>query len=233
MKVVIVKGAKVADGVKQRMIREAAVALARKGLQRASFAEVLEASGAPRGSLYHHFPGGKAELVLDALAAASERVMQALDASAGRPAPEVAEKFFAIWRNVLALTDFGAGCAVAAVTVAAETPEQIDAAAAIFRAWRERLAAALAEGGVGAAQARRLAATLVSAAEGAVVLARAERSFEPFDLVAAELVATVKAATPALDDKKAKRGGRGVASSRSRGEGASPAISRRARRSPA
>ncbi len=58
MKVVIVKGARVSDGVKQRMIREAALALARKGLQRASFAEVLEASGAPRGSLYHHFPGG-------------------------------------------------------------------------------------------------------------------------------------------------------------------------------
>jgi AcrR family transcriptional regulator len=195
MIIVIVKGALVADGVKQRMIREAALALARKGLQRASFAEVLEASGAPRGSLYHHFPGGKAELVLEALGAASERVTQALDAVAGKPAPEVAEAFFAIWRKVLAFTDFGGGCAVAAVTVAAETPAQIDAAAAIFRAWRERLAARLAEGGVDAGDAARLAATLVSAAEGAVVLARAERAFEPFDLVAAELVATVKAAT--------------------------------------
>jgi AcrR family transcriptional regulator len=194
MKVVIVKGARVSDGVKQRMIREAALALARKGLQRASFAEVLEASGAPRGSLYHHFPGGKAELVLDALAAASERVTKALDAVAGKPAPEVAEAFFAIWRNVLALTDFGAGCAVAAVTVAAETPAQIDSAAAIFRAWRDQLAALLASGGVGENQARSLAAALVSAAEGAVVLARAERAFEPFDLVAVELVAAVKAA---------------------------------------
>jgi TetR/AcrR family transcriptional regulator, lmrAB and yxaGH operons repressor len=203
MKVVIVKGARVSDGVKQRMIREAALALARKGLQRASFAEVLEASGAPRGSLYHHFPGGKAELVLDALAAASKRVTQALDAAAGKPASEVAEAFFAIWRNVLALTDFGAGCAVAAVTVAAETPAQIDSVAAIFRAWRDQLAALLAAGGVGESQARALAATLVSAAEGAVVLARAERAFEPFDLVAAELVAAVRTAA---DDKKLKRG---------------------------
>ena len=71
---------------------------------------MLEASGAPRGSLYHHFPGGKNELVLDALAAASERVTQALNAAVGKPAPEVAEAF-ADWRNVLALTDFGAGCA--------------------------------------------------------------------------------------------------------------------------
>jgi AcrR family transcriptional regulator len=184
------------------MIREAALALARNGLQRASFSQVLEASGAPRGSLYHHFPGGKAELVLAALAAASERVTNALDGAAGKPATEVAQSFFAIWREVLALTDFGAGCAVAAVTVAAETPAQIDSAAAIFRAWRDQLAALLAKGGVGESQARGLAATLVSAAEGAVVLARAERAFEPFDLVAAELVAAVAAAT---GDKKAKR----------------------------
>lgn len=183
------------DGVKQRMIREAALALARKGLQRASFSEVLEAAGAPRGSLYHHFPNGKAELVLDALAAASERVTKALDATAGKPAPEVAAAFFAIWRNVLALTDFGAGCAVAAVTIAAETPAQIDSVAAIFRAWRDQLAALLAAGGVEDKQSHSLAATLVSAAEGAVVLARAERAFAPFDLVAEALVAVVKRAT--------------------------------------
>jgi len=195
MMIVIVKEACVSDGVKQRMIREAALAIARKGLQRASFSEVLEASGAPRGSLYHHFPGGKAELVLDALAAASERVTKALDAAAGKPAPEVAAAFFAIWRNVLALTDFGAGCAVAAVTVAAETPAQIDSVAAIFRAWRGQLAALLAAGGVADQQAHGLAATLVSAAEGAVVLARAERAFAPFDLVAEALVAVVKTAT--------------------------------------
>jgi len=195
MMIVIVKEACVSDGVKQRMIREAALAIARKGLQRASFSEVLEASGAPRGSLYHHFPGGKAELVLDALAAASERVTKALDAAAGKPAPEVAAAFFAIWRNVLAFTDFGAGCAVAAVTVAAETPAQIDSVAAIFRAWRGQLAALLAAGGVEDQQAHGLAATLVSAVEGAVVLARAERAFAPFDLVAEALVAVVKAAT--------------------------------------
>ncbi len=198
------RGGDVVETVKQRMIREAAVALARKGLQRASFSEVLEAAGAPRGSLYHHFPGGKSELVLDALALTSERVTQGLDGVAGRPAAEVAERFFAIWRNVLALTDFGAGCAVAAVTVAAETPAQLDAAAAIFRAWRDKLAALLAAGGVEDGPARALAATLVSAAEGAVVLARAERAFEPFDLVAEALVASVRAARKA-QPRRARR----------------------------
>ncbi len=83
MMIVIVKGTAMADGVKQRMIREAALALARKGLQRASFSEVLEASGAPRGSLYHHFPGGKGELVLDG----ARRRERAGDAGARRERP--------------------------------------------------------------------------------------------------------------------------------------------------
>jgi len=205
MTIVIVKGVALAEGVKRRMIREAALALARKGLQRASFSEVLEASGAPRGSLYHHFPGGKAEMVLAALDVAGERVIEGLDAATGKTAAEVAAAFFAIWRNVLALTDFGAGCAVAAVTVAAESPAQTDSAAAIFRAWREKLTALLAAGGVDDRAARGLAATLVSAAEGAVVLARAERSFEPFDLVAAELVAAVRRATAAPVERPTRR----------------------------
>jgi len=59
-----------ARDTRQKMIERAAILLAQKGLQGASFSEVLEASGAPRGSLYHHFPGGKDELVLAAVALA-------------------------------------------------------------------------------------------------------------------------------------------------------------------
>jgi hypothetical protein len=96
---------------------------------------------------------------------------------------------------VLEKSDFGAGCAALAVTVAADTPELLDRAAGVFRSWRARLAALLAEGGVMAKRAPALAATLIAAAEGAVVLARAEHSFEPFDLVAAEQLAAIKAAS--------------------------------------
>ncbi len=73
MMVVIVKGTSVtiamrtalaASDIKQRMIEQAVILLAKKGLQGASFSEMLQASSAPRGSLYHHFPGGKDELVL-------------------------------------------------------------------------------------------------------------------------------------------------------------------------
>jgi TetR/AcrR family transcriptional repressor of lmrAB and yxaGH operons len=181
--------------VKRRMIEQAALSLARKGLQRTSFSEVLEASGAPRGSLYHHFPGGKDELVLLALEAAGAFALAKLDQTKGRPAVEVARSFVEIWRVMLERTDFGAGCAIAAVTVAAGSGELLDTAARIFREWRARLAVLLAEGGVSADRASSLAAALIAACEGAVLLARADRNLEAFDQVAGEQISVIAAAT--------------------------------------
>lgn len=76
-----------------------------------------------------------------------------------------------------------------AVTVATDSPDLLDRAAAIFRAWRARIADLFVEGGMTPDPAARLAATLVAASEGAVVVSRTERSLEPFELVAAQLLA--------------------------------------------
>ena len=194
MMAVIVKGDLVAGDVKRRMIQETVAALARKGLQGASFSEVLAASGAPRGSLYHHFPGGKDELVLDAMDAAGAWALSALGERRGQPAEEIAEAFIGLWRFVLNRSDFAAGCAIAAVTVATREPDQLDRAAALFRGWRTHLAALFAAGGVEVLRADNLAALLIASCEGAVVLARAERSFDSFDRVMAEVLAAVHGA---------------------------------------
>lgn len=183
-----------AGDVKQRMIERTAVLLAKKGLQGTSFSDVLDASGAPRGSLYHHFPGGKDELVLAALRAASDQALAALNAARGKSAIGVARTFVALWRAVLTKSSFGAGCAVVAVTVAADTPQLLASAADVFRGWRSLLAELLAEGGVAKKDSLVLAASLIAACEGAVVLARAEKSFEPFDLVVEAQLATIDAA---------------------------------------
>src|ERR1700684_1325118 len=171
------------------MIERTAVLLAKKGLQGASFSEILEASGAPRGSLYHHFPGGKDELVLAALEHAANQALSVLDRLAGKPAREVAEGFLSLARS-----DFSAGCAIVAVTVAAESEDLRARAAEILRSWREKLATLFVAGGLPKKKARAVAASLVAACEGAVILARAEHSFEPFDLVAAEQLAMIDAA---------------------------------------
>ena len=183
-----------AGTIRQRMIERTAVLLAKKGLQGTSFSEVLEATGAPRGSLYHHFPGGKDELILAAVRLAGDQALAALDRMSGSSAADVARTFAGLWRAVLDMSGFAAGCAVVAVTVAADSQPLLERAAEVFRDWRSRLGALLAQGGVPEDRAPALAAGLISGLEGAVIMSRAERSFEPFDLVAGELIAAVEAA---------------------------------------
>jgi AcrR family transcriptional regulator len=181
-----------ARNVRDRMVESAAQLLARRGLQATSFSEVLELSGAPRGSIYHHFPDGKDQLIESALDAAGAVAIELLDRKAGAPATEVATWFLHIWREVLVRSHFDAGCAVLAVTVAADSPKLRDHAAGIFRTWRRRLAELLEQGGLAPDIAASTAATLIAASEGAVALSRAEQSMEPFDLVAEQLLGQVR-----------------------------------------
>ena len=67
-----------ASDARSRMIAGAARLLAERGLQATSFSTVLAATGAPRGSIYHHFPGGKDELVTAALDATERHAVALL-----------------------------------------------------------------------------------------------------------------------------------------------------------
>jgi AcrR family transcriptional regulator len=157
--------------------------LATKGVEGTSFAEVLEATDSPRGSVYHHFPGGKPELLHAALDLASERGLAAMEATRGQPAAVVIERFLALWRDLLDYSRLTAGCAVVAVTVAANDKDLLDHAGTIFRSWTELLTGLCEAGGVDSDSARSFAVTVIAATEGAVALCRAERSLEPFEEV--------------------------------------------------
>ncbi|GAA0579268.1 TetR/AcrR family transcriptional regulator [Paractinoplanes ferrugineus] len=182
------------QGVRELMIDGAVRLLGRHGLQGTSFTEVLAATGTPRGSIYHHFPGGKEQLVGAALEAAGAETLQGLGGLKGADPERVAQRYVGLWRDLLVRSRTGAGSAVLAVTVATRSEEMLTRAAAVFRSWRERLTELLADGGH--PDPAGFAATLVAACEGAVVLSRAERSLEPFDAVAAFLLAEARDATP-------------------------------------
>lgn len=183
-----------AGEVRDSMVESAVVLLAKKGVQATSFSEVLEASGAPRGSLYHHFPDGKDELIAAAVDLAGGRAIAMLDGLAGRPNGEILGAFLGMWRAVLDRSRFSAGCSVLAVTVAATSPELLEHTSTVFRTWRGRLAELFEAGGLSPDAARRFATSVVAASEGAVVLSRAGQSFEPFDLVAEQLHDSLAAA---------------------------------------
>ncbi|WP_084361280.1 TetR/AcrR family transcriptional regulator [Herbiconiux solani] len=185
-----------ANDTRQQMIDGTVHLLARGGLQQTSFATVLERTGAPRGSIYHHFPEGKDQLVSEAVAASGARSIAMIEAWRGEPADVIAERFFTAWRYLLTVTEFRAGCAVLAVTTATESADVLGDTAKVFRDWRAVLAELLAEGGLPGAHADGIAAMLIAAAEGAVVMSRAERRIDPFDLVAGEVLAYVRTLVP-------------------------------------
>jgi TetR/AcrR family transcriptional regulator, lmrAB and yxaGH operons repressor len=183
-----------------RIVEGTAGLLARRGLQATSLNEILTASNAARGSMYHSFPGGKEQVVSEALALAGSRTTDWLDRWDGDRADLVTERFLHSWRLLLSRSDCGVGCAVVAVTVAADTKRLLDDAAAVFRGWRTRLAQVLERGGLPGPQAESFATLLIAASEGAVVLARAERNLEPFELTAEQLLDQVRALLPGEPD---------------------------------
>jgi len=169
------------------MIESAVVLLAKRGYRATSFDAVLERSKAPRGSIYHHFHGGKDQLIAAAIELAGARALAVLDGLDGKSAGEIVDVFMAMWRLVLDASNLEAGCSVLAITVSAETPELRMGAGEIFKAWHGRLAQLFEHGGLAHDEAVSFAATVIAASEGAVALSRAERSMLPFDAVAVSL----------------------------------------------
>jgi TetR/AcrR family transcriptional repressor of lmrAB and yxaGH operons len=172
---------------RERMVESAVVLLAKRGFQGASFTEVLAHSKAPRGSIYHHFPDGKEQLIAAAIDYAGARAVLLLDALSGRRPVEVVDAFMAMWRAVLERSGFTAGCSVLAVTVSADSGVLLERAGEVFRSWQARLAELLRAGGLAAEDADGLATMMIAASEGAVVLARAQQSLAPLDTVHRQL----------------------------------------------
>lgn len=172
---------------RERMVAGTAQLLATGGPSAASLRDVVALTESPRGSIYHHFPGGKGDLYDAALDLVNTRALDELAAVEGRPAAEVADVFFRMWRRLLTHTDYRAGCAVLAMVVAGDEPQSVEHAQSILARWRSLLQRMYEAGGVPAPRSRALAALSISAAEGAVVLARAERDLTDFDLIAEQV----------------------------------------------
>jgi TetR/AcrR family transcriptional regulator, lmrAB and yxaGH operons repressor len=172
----------VAGETRSRMVDAAVSALQRHGVDGMSFTEVLAASGAARGAIYHHFPGGKAELVAEAAARNGDDVRAHL-AALPAPTPQATvDNFFSLVRPVLADSAAGAGCAVAAATVGQDGSCAV--AQRVFATWIDTLADRLCTSGIPQAEAHDLATTLITLLEGAHVMCRAAGSLAPFEQTA-------------------------------------------------
>ena len=186
-------------GHRARIVYETAQQLRRAGVTATGLRQVVAGAGAPRGSLQHYFPGGKDQLVAEALqwsgSWAADRVERHL-AGLGRPSPS--KLFTAMvddWAADLNGRDFERGCPVAgAVVDCADTnPAVREAASAALDAWRRPITDALVTMGRTRRRAETLSTLMLCALEGALLLARAQRDTAPLRLVARELAPVLDA----------------------------------------
>ncbi|WP_405725502.1 TetR/AcrR family transcriptional regulator [Streptomyces sp. NBC_00028] len=190
-------------GPRERMVFSAAQLIRRDGVAATGMREVAAHAEAPRGSLQHYFPGGKEQLVNEAVGwagrYAGNRVARFL---AALPEPTPSGLFAEMvrqWTDEYTRAGFAGGCPVAAATVdcAESTESTREAAAAAFAGWTRPVARALADMGVPEERTGALATLMISALEGAILMARAEQDVRALTTVARELGPLLDAAVRA------------------------------------
>jgi len=180
---------------RQRMLDTAADLFHSQGYHATGLTQLITAGGAPKGSLYFHFPGGKEQLAAEAVRLSGERTGALLEAIL-RDAPDAVT---AIDRTVEALasflteSDFQRGCPLATVALdaAAESEPIREACAAGYSSWHEVLAAYFGAQQLSAERSDELATVVLAAIEGGLLLARTRRDLAPLRAVATHLHATL------------------------------------------
>ncbi len=189
-----------ASDTRARMIETTARLLRHRGYHGASLNDILEASEAPRGSLYFHFPGGKEQLAIEATRAAVNEATDALKqmlAEAKTPAAGV-RAYAEAAAELMRESDYTFGCPVSPVILDASggVAELAALCRSAFEEWAGLIATACIAAGVPKPRAGPLALLAVSALEGALLVARAYRDIKPLMTVGAELETVLSAALP-------------------------------------
>jgi TetR/AcrR family transcriptional repressor of lmrAB and yxaGH operons len=157
--------------------------LAEKGYAGMELRDVAERGKAPRGSIYHHFPGGKVQLAREAAELEGTTIRDLIESSLeDRGLKETLAMFGEIFRRRVKDYPERIGCPVAAAALARpENPELAAAATAAFRSWEKPIAAALLDEGIDRCDAEAFAGLVISTIEGALIRARAAGNTEPLE----------------------------------------------------
>ncbi len=184
-----------ASDTKDRILETSGELFRRQGYMGTGVKQIVEEAGAPFGSLYHFFPGGKEELGAETIRRSGalygllfvELVGPDVDLVTG------VSNFFAGAAQTLRETDYADACPIATVAleVSSTNEELRQACADVFDVWIKGGTERFVAEGIQRKEARRLVIQMLAALEGAFVLSRALRSTEPVELAgraAAELI---------------------------------------------
>ena len=187
-----------ASATRDRILERSAELFRRQGFTGTGVKQIVAEASAPFGSLYHFFPGGKAQLGEEVIRHSGALYGQLIDAFFLPGAdPEAATlAFFATAGETLRETGFADACPIATVAleVSSTSEPMRKACADVFGGWIDAAAARLAACGLAPALARELAISMLASLEGAFVLARALRSTEPLEVAGTAAAAAVRAA---------------------------------------
>jgi AcrR family transcriptional regulator len=189
---------------KQRILYASAELFRRRGYTGTGLKQISEASHAPFGSLYHHFPGGKEELGEDVIRQAGE-FFRVLVESVFEGEPDLVTGVRAVFdgaAETVRVTDFQDACPIAVIALeVASTNERLRLATAdVFESWIASATARFAAAGFPRRRARELALALIAALEGAFVLARAMRDTTALTVAGRTLADTVERELAALSE---------------------------------
>jgi len=186
----------VAGDTRERMIRAGAALFRDRGYVGTGFREIVARANDPRGSIYHHFPGGKTQLAEEVVRWVGDALAARIEAITTDDPESAIGQFVELASVTLVRGPMRPGCPVAAATLGADHDDSqlVAAADAAFNSWQAAFAHSLREAGVQASRAADLATLTVAAMEGALILCRAHGNDEPLRRTAAALRHSVRAA---------------------------------------
>ena len=190
-------------GTRERIVETTAELFRRHGYTGTGLKQIVAEANAPFGSIYHHFPNGKAQLGEEVIRSSGRMYFELFEAifDAAPDVVSATEDFFVGAAETLRQTDYADACPIATVALeVASTNETLrQATADVFESWIDGATRRLVDAGIPERRARELAIGFLAALEGAFVLSRATRSTEPLEVAGEAATAAVREAVGARD----------------------------------
>jgi AcrR family transcriptional regulator len=184
---------------RERILESSGELFRRQGYMGTGVKQIVAEAGAPFGSIYHFFPGGKEELGAETVRRSGRLYGLLLGEYAGVEVELVAgiRAFFEGAAETLRETDYADACPIATVALEASSTNEAlrKACAEVFEGWIAGGTERFVAEGIPRQRSRELVIQMIAALEGAFVLSRALRSTEPLELAGAMVVASIQAAT--------------------------------------
>jgi len=205
------------ERTRKKLVDATAVLLRRQGYHATGLSDIVAESGAPRGSLYFHFPDGKDQLARAALEAAGEEWRVRIEAvlADALDLGTAIDSIVKLLADDLESSGWDHGCPVAAVALESTSATVRKTIAAHYASWQQGITDRLAgQFGIAPPIAAQLATVALAAIEGGLLLARVQRSRAPLVTVGHALRAMAVFASGPAPQKAPRRGAGRVTSAK-------------------